>query len=348
LTTRSNADRFRELLFYACVLMVGYLAFRVIQPFLAPLAWATILALTLSPLRRRWTVRLGAARAALAMTLGTAVVIVGPLALFGSMLARDIPKAVDFLQSLPQSATPERIKVVWDMVRDRSPMALPPDPTTLITTAAQNAVAFLAPRLGGVLADLAATLGSLFVMLFVLFFLLRDADRMAEIVRTLLPFPEEESDRLIMEAHDLVIASVGVGLTVSAVQGIIGGVAFWALGAGAPVAWGVGVAVFSLIPAVGATIVWVPVAVWWLLSGEIWRGVALVIIGAGVIGLVDNILRPALLSGRTSVSGLIVFIGLLGGVAAFGFVGLVVGPIVLVIARTLIRALTRRVRLEKA
>jgi predicted PurR-regulated permease PerM len=347
LTTRSNVDRFRELLFYACVLLVGYLAFRVIQPFLAPIAWATILALTLNPLRRRWTARLGAARAALAMTLGTGVVIGGPLTLFASMLASEIPKAVEFVQSLPQSATPERIQVLWDMVRDRSPVALPPDPTTLITAAAQNAIAFLAPRLGSLLADVAATLVSVFVMLFTLFFLLRDADRMAEIVRRLLPFPEEEGDRLIREAHDLVIASVGVGLMVSAVQGLIGGIAFWALGAGAPVAWGIAVAVCSFIPAVGATIVWVPVAVWWLLSGEVWRGVALVIIGAGVIGLVDNVLRPTLLSGRTSVSGLIVFIGLLGGVAAFGLVGLVLGPIVLVIARTLLQALTRRVHLEK-
>ena len=183
-------------------------------------------------------------------------------------------------------------------------------------------------------------------MLFALFFLLRDADRMAELVRTLLPFPEDQRDQLIKEAHDLVIASVGAGLTVSAVQGVIGGIAFWALGAGAPAAWGVAVAICSLIPAVGASIVWAPVALWWLLSGDIVRGVALIVVGAGVIGLVDNVLRPVLLSGRTSVSGLIVFIGLLGGVGAFGFVGLVIGPIVLVIAGSLLHALTRRVRLE--
>ncbi len=100
----------------------------------------------------------------------------------------------------------------------------------------------------------------------------------------------------------------------------------------APVVWGVAIAVCSLIPAVGASIVWAPVALFWLLSGDLVRGVGLIVIGAGVIGLVDNVLRPVLLSGRTSVSGLVVFIGLLGGVSAFGFVGLVLGPIVLVIA----------------
>lgn len=344
---RTNADRFRELLFYAIVILIAYLAFIVIKPFLAPLAWATIFALTLNPLRQNLTARIGPVRAALALTLGTALVIVGPLALFVSMLATEIPRAVDFLQTLPQSATPAQVKSVWDAIRTQTPFALPPDPTMLITEAAQRAVAFLAPQLGGVLADVAATLASLFIMLFALFFLLRDADRMAELLRTLLPFPEDQRDQLMKEAHDLVIASMGAGLTVSAVQGVIGGIAFWALGAGAPAAWGVAVAICSLIPAVGASIVWAPVALWWLLTGELVRGIALIVVGAGVIGLVDNVLRPILLSGRTSVSGLIVFIGLLGGVGAFGFVGLVLGPIVLVIAGTLVHALTRRIRLEQ-
>ena len=344
---RSNADRFRELLFYGVVLLVGYLAFIVARPFLAPLAWAAIFALALNPLRAGLTARLGPGRAALLITIGTALVIVGPLAVFVTMLASDLPRALDFLQKLPESTTPDQIRGVWAMIRERSPVELPPDPTMLLTQAAQSAVAFLAPRLGAVLADAAATFISLFIMLFALFFLLRDAERVAELVRSLLPFPEEERDQLMSEAHDLVIASVGAGLTVSAVQGVIGGIAFWALGAGAPVAWGVAVAICSLIPAVGASIVWAPVALWWLLTGEIVRGVILIIVGAGVIGLVDNVLRPVLLSGRTSVSGLVVFIGLLGGVSAFGFVGLVLGPIVLVITGTLLQALTRRVRLER-
>jgi predicted PurR-regulated permease PerM len=344
---RSNADRFRDLLFYAVVLLIAYLAFTVIQPFLAPLAWATIFALTLNPLRQQLTARIGAPRAALVMTVGTAILIVGPLALFVSVLAIEIPNAIDYLKALPQTALPERIQGAWDALRRQTPFALPPDPTTLVSDAAGRAVTFLAPRVGNVLADVAATIASLFIMLFALFFLLRDADKMADMVRTLLPFPEEQRDDLIKETHDLVIASMGAGLTVSAVQGVIGGIAFWALGAVAPVVWGVAVAVCSLIPAVGASIVWAPVAIFWLLSGEVMRGVILIVIGAGVIGLVDNVLRPVLLSGRTSVSGLVVFIGLLGGVGAFGFVGLVLGPIVLVIFRSLLSALTRRVRLEK-
>jgi len=180
--------------------------------------------------------------------------------------------------------------------------------------------------------------------LFALFFLMRDGERVVALIRRILPFPEKERERLMTETQDLVIASVGAGLAVAAVQGTIGGVTFWAMGLPAPVAWGVAIGICSLIPVVGATLVWVPVALWWLLSGAVMKALILTGIGAGVIGMVDNILRPMILSGRASVNGLVVFIGLLGGVGAFGFVGLVLGPIILVTAGTLIDALTRRNR----
>ncbi|MDP9324012.1 MAG: AI-2E family transporter, partial [Acidobacteriota bacterium] len=134
------------------------------------------------------------------------------------------------------------------------------------------------------------------------------------------------------------------GLMVAAAQGAIGAVAFWLLGIDAPVIWGVVMALCSLIPLVGAALVWVPTALWLVLSGDIWRGVMLVIVGVFAISLVDNILRPLLLAGRTTASGLIVFLGLLGGAAAFGFIGLVLGPIILVTAGSLLRVFSQRER----
>ena len=94
----------------------------------------------------------------------------------------------------------------------------------------------------------------------------------------------------------------------------------------------------ALIPVVGAALVWVPAALWLLLSGDVTRGIILFVVGVGGIGTADNVLRPLLLSGRSSGSGLVVFLGLLGGVAAFGFIGLVLGPIVLVTAGILLDA----------
>ena len=105
--------------------------------------------------------------------------------------------------------------------------------------------------------------------------------------------------------------------------------------------WGVATAFCSLIPIVGSALVWVPVGGVAAPPGDVTRGVILVLVGIFGIGMADNVLRPMLLSGRTSASGLVVFLGLLGGVAAFGFIGLVLGPIVLVTAGSLLNAFTR-------
>jgi predicted PurR-regulated permease PerM len=305
------------------------------------LVWAAILAMTLHPLQRQLEARMGPTWAAVLMTAATFLVIVLPVVTFVSVLAQDLPEALEYVQSLPQRATPEKIRSVWDLLRKRSPVPLPDDVTMVVADAAQRVVTFLAPRVGALVANFAAVLGSLMVMVFALFFMLRDSGRFGALLRRMLPFDEAERERLIAETRDLVIASVGAGLTVAAVQGFIGGVAFWALGVDGAAAWGVVMAMCALIPIVGAALVWAPVAVWWLFTGEIVRGVILIGIGAGVIGMADNILRPLLLSGRTSTNGLIIFLGLLGGVSAFGFVGLVLGPIVLVTAGSLIDTLTR-------
>jgi predicted PurR-regulated permease PerM len=221
------------------------------------------------------------------------------------------------------------------------PLALPDDPMILIQQGVQRVLTIIAPAAGGVVADLLAMLGSLFVMLFALFFLLRDGQLIGRQIRALLPLPEHERDRLMSETRDLVIASVGAGLLVAAVQGIIGGIAYWALGLQEPVVWAVATAFCSLIPVVGSALVWVPAALWLLLSGDVARGVILIVVGVVGIGMVDNVLRPLVLAGRTSASGLVVFLGILGGASAFGFIGLVLGPIILVTAGNLINAFTR-------
>lgn len=343
--SRTARDRFTQLLFYAVLLLVGYLALLVVRPFLAPLAWAAIFATMLYGVQQQLETRAGPGVAAGITTLVAAVLVIGPAVLLGSLVANQLPQALDYLSKL-SATTPDQLERAWLMLRARSPIALPDDPTLAISQGIERAAAFLAPRAGALLADAIATLGSLFVMLFALFFLLRDSRAVGGIVRRLLPFSEAEREQLITSTRDLVVASVGAGLTVAFVQGLIGGLTFWILGLAAPAVWGVAMGFCSLIPVVGATLVWVPTALWLLLTGDIARGLILAGVGAGIIGTADNVLRPLLLSGRTSVSGLVVFVGLLGGVSAFGFVGLVLGPIVLVVAGTLLDALTRRVEIH--
>ena len=341
---RTAPERFGELLFYLVLLLVGYLAYLVTSPFLASLAWAGILAVTLEPVRASLNTRLGRSRAALVTTLLTARAHCRPVAVLISMLAAELPMVVDFAQQLPERATPERVQTIWDGIRRADPgqPARRPDRHAPARRAGDCRVPRASRRrrrgehrghgrqpvrdaVRAVLPDARRRSGG-------------GADSANPAV------PGKGARAADTETQDLVIASVGAGLAVAAVQGTIGGVTFWAMGLPAPVAWGVAIGICSLIPVVGATLVWVPVALWWLLSGAVMKALILAGIGAGVIGMVDNILRPIILSGRASVNGLVVFIGLLGGVGAFGFVGLVLGPIILVTAGTLIDALTRRNR----
>ncbi len=337
----TSRERFSQLVFYALISLIGYLTYLVISPFLASLAWAAVFAVMFYRVHLTLSPRIGPSQSALAATLMTAVLIVAPAVMLVSVIAREAPQLYDYAQQVSLTA-PERIARIWEVVRHRSPTPLPEDPTSLLREGLQRVLGFLAPRAGAAVADLFATLGSLFVMLFAMFFLLRDGHTLARQVRDLLPVPEGVRDRLMTDTRDLIIASVGVGLLVAMVQGAIGGLAFWLLGIDAPVIWGVVMALCSLIPIVGAALVWVPAALWLLLSNDVARGVILVIVGVFGISMADNILRPMLLAGRTSASGLVVFLGILGGAAAFGFIGLVLGPIILVTAGSLLRVFSRQ------
>ena len=333
-------ERFSRLLFYFLVVLVGYLSYEVLRPFLGPLAWSAVFAMMFHRVHVDLARRIGPNRSALVTTLLAAVLIVAPGVILISVLAREVPELIDYVKSLSVSA-PAQIDRLWEVLRARVPLPLPDDPMILIQQGVQRVLGIMAPAAGGVVADLLSMLGSLFVMLFALYFLLRDGQVIGSQVRALLPLPESERDRLMSETRDLVIASVGAGLLVAAVQGLIGGVAYWALGLKEPVVWAVATAFCSLIPVVGSALIWVPAALWLLLSGDVVRGIILLVVGVVAIGMVDNVLRPLVLAGRTSASGLVVFLGILGGAGAFGFIGIVLGPIILVTAGNLINAFTR-------
>src|SRR5688572_27305966 len=336
-----DRDRLRQPPFYVLVLVAIYLSFLVLGPFLVPLAWAAVFAMLFHGPQVQLAARVGSTRAALLLTLMTGLLIVLPAVLLVAALAREATQVAEYLQQSSSLITPYRIERIWEAARAKSPIALPDDPTQLLRDGVSRVLTFLAPRAGAVVADLFATLGTLLAMLFALFFLVRDGDAIGRQLRSLLPLPPADRERLISGTRDLVIASVGAGVVVAITQGTIGALAFWLLGLGAPAFWGVVMAFCSLIPVVGAALVWIPAALWLLLSGSIGKGIGMIVIGALGISMADNVLRPLLLSGTTQVNGLIIFFGLLGGVAAFGFIGLVLGPVILVVTITLLKMFAR-------
>jgi len=166
------------------------------------------------------------------------------------------------------------------------------------------------------------------VMLYLLFFLLRDGKGLAARIRATVPLSRKYKQRLFNNFTTVVRATVKGNVLVAIVQGALGGLAFWVLGIQAPLLWAVVMAFLSLLPAVGAAIVWAPVAVYLLVSGSIWQGVALIAWGVLAIGLVDNVLRPILVGKDIKMPDYLVLISTLGGMELFGLNGFVIGPMI--------------------
>ncbi|HKX55040.1 MAG TPA: AI-2E family transporter [Xanthomonadales bacterium] len=169
---------------------------------------------------------------------------------------------------------------------------------------------------------------SFFIMLYLLFFFLRDGAELARKVRAAVPLQEQQKRRLQLKFNRVVRATVKGNLLVAITQGALGGLIFWFLDVPSVLLWAVLMAFLSLLPAVGAGIVWVPVAAFFLLTGAIWQGVVLVLFGVLVIGLVDNLLRPLLVGKDTRMPDYMILVSTLGGLAIFGLNGFVIGPLI--------------------
>ena len=303
-------------------------------PFQGALLWGLVIALMFAPLFRRLLVVTGQRRslAALLTLAVVLVVVILPLALLSSALVNEAGLAYDRLQS--GEWNPARyLRGVFD--------ALPPEAIALLGRAGLGNFGLLQAKVGaGALqaAQLMATqvldigqntfkfVASLFVTLYLAFFMVRDGDALARTFRHALPLAPEHKRELFGKFATVLRATVKGHLLVAAVQGGLGGLAFWALDISAPLLWGVLMAFMSLLPLVGSALVWVPAALYLLGTGSAWQGLALLGYGVMVIGLVDNLLRPLLIGKDTRMPDYLVMISTLGGIAVFGINGLILGP----------------------
>ena len=169
---------------------------------------------------------------------------------------------------------------------------------------------------------------SFFIMLYLLFFLLRDGAALSRRIRDAIPMESDIKRNLFSKFATVTRATVKGNIVVAALQGALGGLVFWFLGIHAPALWGTLMAFLSLLPAVGAALVWIPVAIYFLATGAIWQGAVLIAFGVLVIGMVDNVLRPVLVGKDTAMPDYVILLTTIGGIALFGLNGFVIGPII--------------------
>lgn len=325
----TEKQRMNLLLFYAIILLLGYLGYQIAQPFLVPLVWAGILALCAQPLHRRLAVKLNPSLAAIFSTVAVALLLIVPAVLLAIALAGEIKTAVTSLQEVIGSLHEnERVLEAWAWVEAHVPMAAPDEIKGKLMQAGTTLTRFMAGQAGAAIQASSIFFFKLFVTLFALFFFLCDGPALGNTIQSILPFGPKRNEELMTRTAELVFAGSMATLTVAAVQGLTGGIVFAALGLPAPIFWGVVMGFCALLPLFGTALIWGPAVVGLLAMGHWGKAVILLVLGLLLVGGIDNLLRPILVSSKTQMNGLVVFISILGGVTAFGFVGLVVGPVV--------------------
>lgn len=350
-------DRFYARTFaLVTALLLGIALFKIVAPFFGPLLWALFIAFLVNPLHVWLTKRLkGRSQLSAALlTVLTLIVLLGPLAALSAAFAAQVG---DLLQTAQSTVADQTRNNVFDLTKvpwiQESLNWL--DSTFGINVAqvrgyvieGSRAVLQSLASLGGkVFLGAVGTVFGFILMVFLLFFIIRDGAGMWATLRDLIPMTRQQKNKLFDHLAAVTRALVyGTGLT-ALIQGALVGISFLIVGLPSALVFGVIAALAALLPFGGTALVWIPATIALAAQGRWYAAIFMLIWGALLVSLVDNIVRPMLVSGRAPVSTLTVFIGVLGGISAFGAIGLFLGPVVLALIIALLQFAVEQRRTE--
>ena len=330
---------------FAATVVALYLCWAMLRPFVEVVLWAVVLVIVFFPVHRRIQARVGSPGwSAVLSCLLVIVVILVPLTLLTLAVVSELTRFAQMLQPQGEGGA--------GLLDPNSPY-LGPALQWLgqyVDLSRLGSQEFIAERLKGVSGAIAArTLGfvggalgfvvEVFFVIFTMYYLFRDGERLRAAANDLVPLSDQKAREIFDRTGEVISASVYGVLVIAVIQGVLGGLAFWALGLPSPLLWGVVMTFLSMIPMAGAFIVWVPAAIYLAVTGQWGKAVMLVVWGAVVIGSVDNFLRPKLVGERTRLHELLIFFSVLGGLQVFGVIGLVLGPVIVAITIALLDVL---------
>jgi predicted PurR-regulated permease PerM len=332
----ANLPSLEDKTFLLLVIAISLAFAWILWPFFGVVLWGTILAILFAPLYRRLLKVLGQRRTVSSLATVTIVllIVILPLTLIGALLVQEGLSVYEKFQSGELNfgryfqqvlgALPGWVSDLLDRFGLTNLRAMQERLSTGLVQGGQF-VAAKALNIGQNTFDLIL---ELIIVLYLLFFLVRDGDDLARRIRTAIPLHADQQRELFNRFTTVIRATVKGNVVVAIVQGALGGLIFWFLGVHAPVLWAVVMAFLSLLPAIGSALIWLPVAIYFLVTGATWQGLVLIAYGVLVIGLVDNLLRPFLVGKDTKMPDYIVLISTLGGMAIFGLNGFVIGPVI--------------------
>ena len=308
-------------------------------PFLGVIAWATVLVILFYPVHKRIAKRLNRpALAALISCLLVVLIILVPIGLITVAVFNELANALQSIQAGVNSLLDPNSRVSGPILNFVG---------RFVDISQLRSEEFLLNRLKGVsgqiagqtlgfLGGLAGVLVQMFFVIFTMYYFFRDGENISRTVRDTLPLEREQAEGIMARTREVIDASVYGVITIAAIQGTLGGLAFWALGLRSALIWGVAMTFLSMVPMLGAFLVWVPAAIYLAVTGHWVKALMLAVWGTFVIGMIDNFLRPKLVGSRTRLHELLIFFSVLGGLSVFGVLGVVLGPVVLAITLALV------------
>ncbi len=316
-----------------------YLCWRMIQPFMGVIAWATVLVIVFYPVHKRLLQRIR--RPSLAALVSCALVILiilVPVALITLAVVNELSGALQSLQAGvnyvldPNSRLTGPVLNFLNRFVDINELRS----EEFLLARLKGISGQIAGRTLGFLGGLASFLVQMFFVIFTMYYFFKDGENIARTIRDSLPLDREQADSIMSRTREVIDASVYGVITIAIIQGTLGGLAFWVLGLPSAIIWGVVMTFLSMVPMLGAFLVWVPGAIYLALTGHWVKAVLLVLWGTLVIGMIDNFLRPKLVGDRTRLHALLIFFAVLGGLNVFGVLGVVLGPVVVAITLALV------------
>ncbi|MFQ5607736.1 MAG: AI-2E family transporter [Candidatus Zixiibacteriota bacterium] len=342
-----NRDHLINVMFLVLAIGAAYMFYLLMAPFFTPIAYASILVIVFYPLYQRLLRFLrNPSLTSVAMCLVVTIVIVAPMVYLLATLAGEAKAALDYLTILYQSGElgEWEIEKLPGVAMIKEQLSRFTDPENLkLESIVVSGVSFVAgllkDQLTTIIANTGRTVFTFGMMLFSMFFLFRDGHLFVRKISALIPLGSELVKQTIDDLKNVVEATIFGGVVVALLQGSVGGILFALVGLPSPVFWGAMMAFLSFLPLVGAFLVFVPASLILIFSGHLVKGIIVLAGGIVVISQIDNVVRPWLIAGRTSMHTLLLFFSILGGIALFGLLGIVLGPVVAALMLTLLKIL---------
>ncbi|NOX20662.1 MAG: AI-2E family transporter [Nitrospirae bacterium] len=328
-----SAGRFYFFSLIILTSLLCYLTYLIIRPFLTPIAWAIVMTVVFYPLYLfisryiKWK-----SIASLITVLIAFIIITGPFSYLIFNLVGELRDFINYLNT-------QGIGKLDDLLQTQQALWLQEKIKTTFNLKEFNFVEILSQSLSNLgkavlgnvtrgVANIMAVVVNFLLMIFALFFMIKDGPDLIGKIRDYMPFSESQKDRLANQMKDMVISTIYGGVVVALIQGTLGGLTFLILGLQSPVLLGTAMGFMSFIPGLGAVSVWGPVVVFFLIKKLYVKALILLLVGTFVISMVDNILKPIIISGRTRMPTMVIFFCVIGGLKVFGLIGLVLGPLV--------------------